>query len=234
MPTEHAVFLMRYLDVGVNPEEEKRRDFSQQRGQSRTADAHLRQTNMTEDQSPVEENVDHRHDDSRKGDDLGAADADIEGAEQEVEHHEHDAELPEFQIFVGRYIDIFRLNDDMQQSMAEKEQDAEQQDAQTQHKQSTMLKHHADFAKVALSVTPRDENLYTDGKAHRQSGEDEVIQARHHGGTQLDGAEVTQESGVGKSNDGLCQVAQHDGVSNTPDFLVCYSGFNHAAKLGIS
>lgn len=118
--------------------------------------------------------------------------------------------------------------------MAEEEQDAEEQHAQPQDKQGSMLKHHTDFVVVALAKSPCDEDLYADGKAHRKSGEDEVIQTRHHGGTQLDGAEVTQESGVGKSDDGLCQVAQHDGVRNTPDFLVCYSGFNHAAKLGIS
>ena len=97
-----------------------------------------------------------------------------------------------------------------------------------------MLKHHADFAKVALAIPPRDENLYADGKAHRQGGEDEVIQARHHGGTQLDGAEVTQESGVGEGDDGLRQVTQHDGVSDAPDLAVRNGGFNHAAKLDIS
>ena len=96
-----------------------------------------------------------------------------------------------------------------------------------------MLKHHADFAEVALAVTPRDEDLYAYGKAHRQSGEDEVIQARHHGGAQLDGAEVTQESGVGEGDDGLRQVTQHDGVSDAPDLAVRYGGFNHAAKIGI-
>ena len=118
--------------------------------------------------------------------------------------------------------------------MAKEKQDAEQQDAQAQYKQGPMLKHHTDFAEVALAKSTRDENLYAHGKAHRQGGKDKVIQTRHHGGTQLDGAEVTQESGVGKGDNGLRQVAQHDGVRNTPDFLVCYSGFNHAAKLGIS
>ncbi len=88
--------------------------------------------------------------------------------------------------------------------MAEEEQDAEKQHAQPQDKQGSMLKHHTDFAVVALAKSPCDEDLYADGKAHRKSGEDEVIQTRHHGGTQLDGAEVTQESSVGKSDDGLC------------------------------
>ncbi len=74
--------------------------------------------------------------------------------------------------------------------MAEEEQDAEQQDAQTQHKHCPMLKHHTDFAEVALAITPRDKDLYAHGKTHRQGSEDKVIQARHHGGTQLDGAEV--------------------------------------------
>ncbi|KWW27710.1 MAG: hypothetical protein AUK63_2181, partial [bacterium P3] len=129
VPTEHAVFLVRYLDVGVNPEEEKRRDFGQQRSQCRATDAHLGQTHVAEDQGPVKEDVDHGHDDGREGDDLGVADADIERAEQEVEHHEHDAELPESQILARRRINVFRLNDDMQQLMAEEEQDAEQQDA---------------------------------------------------------------------------------------------------------
>ncbi len=194
---------MRYLDVGVNPEEEKRRDFSQQRGQSRTANAHLGQAQVAKDQGPVEEDIDHGHDDGREGDDLGGADADIKRAEQEVEHHEHDAELPEPQVFVGRHVDIFRLDDDMQQPMAEEEQDAEQQDAQTQHKQGPMLKHHADFAEIALTIPPRDEDLYAHGKAHRQGGKDKVIQSRHHGGAQLDGAKVTQESGIGEGDDGL-------------------------------
>ena len=83
-----------------------------------------------------------------------------------------------------------------------------------------MLKHHADALVIALTVTPRDENLNAHGKAHRQGGEDEVIQARHHGATQLVGAKVTQESGVGESNDGLRKITQHDGISNAPDFAV--------------
>ena len=95
MPTEHAIFLMWYLDVGVNPEEEKRRDFGQQRSQGRTTNAHLGQSRITEDQSPVEEDVDHGHDERRIGDDARAADANIERAKQEVEHHKEDAELPE-------------------------------------------------------------------------------------------------------------------------------------------
>ena len=96
-----------------------------------------------------------------------------------------------------------------------------------------MLKHHANLAEVALAITSRDEDLYAHGKTHRQGGEDEVIQARHHGGTQLDGAKVTQESGVGEGDDGLRKVAQHDGVSDAPDLAVRYGGFNHAAKIGI-
>ena len=97
-----------------------------------------------------------------------------------------------------------------------------------------MLEHHADFAEVALAVTPCDEDLYAHGKTHRQGGEDEVIQARHHGGTQLDGAEVTQECGVGEGDDGLRQITQHDGVSDAPDLAVRNGSFNHATKLGIS
>ena len=104
--------------------------------------------------------------------------------------------------------------------MAEEEQDAEQQDAQAQHKQRPMLKHHADFAEITLTIPPRDENLNAHSKTHRQGGEDEVKQACHHGGTQLDGAKVTQESGVGEGNDGLRQVTQHDGISDAPDFTV--------------
>jgi hypothetical protein len=119
----------------------------------------------------------------------------------------------------------------MQQSMAEKEQDAEQQETQPQHKQGSMLKHNTDFAEVALTETPRDEYLYAHSKTHRQGGEDKIIQSRHHGGTQLDGAEVTQESGIGEGDDGLRQVTQHDGVSDTPDFFVCNGSFNHVTKL---
>ena len=130
MPTEHAVFLVRYGEIGVNPEEAEGRDFSHQRGQGRATDAHLGQTDMAENQSPVEEDVDDGHDDGREGDDLGVADADIERAEQEVKHHEDNAELPEPQILPCRRVDVFRLNDDMKQPVAEEEQNREQQDAQ--------------------------------------------------------------------------------------------------------
>ena len=96
-----------------------------------------------------------------------------------------------------------------------------------------MLEHHADFLVVALAITPRDEDLDAHGKAHGQGGEDIIVQACHHGGAQLDGAKVTQESSVGKGDDGLRQVTQHNGVSNAPDFAVGDARFNHAAKLGI-
>ena len=119
----------------------------------------------------------------------------------------------------------------MQQLVAEEKQDTEQEDTQTQHKQRSMLKHHTDFAEVTLAIPPCNENLDAHGKAHRQRGEDEVIQARHHGGTQFVGAEVTQESGVSKGDDGLRKVAQHDGVSDAPDFPIGNSRFNHGAKI---
>ena len=83
-----------------------------------------------------------------------------------------------------------------------------------------MLKHHADAFIVALAVTPRDENLNAHGKAHRQGGEHEIIQPRHHRSTQLVGTKVAEESSVGEGNDGLCQVTQHDGVCDAPDFFV--------------
>ena len=96
---------------------------------------------------------------------------------------------------------------------------------------SPMLKHHADAFVVALAIAPRNENLDAHGKAHRQGGEDKVIQACHHGSTQLVGAEVTQEGSIGESDDGLRQVTQHDGVRDAPDLLVGDGGFNHAAKV---
>ena len=83
-----------------------------------------------------------------------------------------------------------------------------------------MLKHHTDALVVALAKTSSNEDLDAHGKAHRQGGEDKVIQARHHRGTQLIGAEVTQESSVGEGDDGLRQVPQHNGVCDAPDFFI--------------
>ena len=96
-----------------------------------------------------------------------------------------------------------------------------------------MLKHHTDTFVVALAETPRNENLYAHGKAHRQSGKDEVIQARHHGATQFVSTEMTQESGISEGDDGLRQVTQHNGVRDAPDFLIRNGGFNHSAKIVI-
>ena len=90
-----------------------------------------------------------------------------------------------------------------------------------------MLKHHADALVVALAVTPRNENLDAHGKAHCQGGENEIIQACHHGGTQFVGAEVTEEGGIGEGNDSLRKVTQHDGVCDAPDFAVGYRGLYH-------
>ena len=231
MPTEHAVFLVRDGEIGIDPEEAERRDFSQQRGQSRAADAHFGQTGMAENQGPIEKDVDHRHDDGRIGDDARIADADIERAKQEVEHHKHNAELPEPQILPSSRIDIFRLDDDMEQLVAEKEQDREKDDAQAQDEHRPMLKHHADFLVVALAEASRDKDLNADGKSHRQGCEDEIIQACHHGGTQLNGAEVPQESGVGKGDDGLRQVPQHDGIGDAPDFAIGDGCLEHLIQL---
>ena len=232
VPTEHAVFLVRNLDVCVNPEEAERRDFGHQRGQGRAANTHFGQTCVAENQCPVEKDVDDGHNDGRKSDDLGAADADIERAEEEVEHHEHNAKLPESQVLARRRINIFGLDDDMQQLVAEEEKDAEQEQAQSQHEQGPVLEHHADFAEVALAETPRYEDLDAHGKAHRQGGEDEIIQARHHRRAQFYSAEVTEEGCVGEGNDGLRKVAQHDWISDAPNLAVRNGGFNHAAKIG--
>ena len=126
---------------------------------------------------------------------------------------------------------MLRLDDDVQQLVAEEEKDAEQEDAQAQHKQCPMLKHHTDFVEVALAKASRNEDLDAHGKAHRQSGEDEIIQARHHGGTQFVGAKMTEKGCISEGDDGLRKVAQHDGICDAPDFLVGNGGFNHGAKL---
>ena len=94
-----------------------------------------------------------------------------------------------------------------------------------------MLKHHPDFAEVTLAIPPRNENLYTDGKAHCQRGEYKIIQARHHGGTQFVGAEVPQESGICEGDNSLGKITQHDGVSDAPDFPIGNSRFYHGAKI---
>ena len=80
---------------------------------------------MTENQAPVEKDVDHCHQQGRVSDDLGVADTYVKRAEQEVEHHEDDAELPESEILYGGGIDAVRLNDVAHQSIAEKEQNTE-------------------------------------------------------------------------------------------------------------
>ena len=115
--------------------------------------------------------------------------------------------------------------------MAKEEQDTKQQHAQGQHEMCPMLKHYANALVVALAVTPRDEDLDAHGKAHRQGGEDEIIQASHHGRAQFVGAKVTEEGGVGEGDDGLRKVTQHDGIRNAPDFAVGDARCSHAAKI---
>lgn len=83
-----------------------------------------------------------------------------------------------------------------------------------------MLKHYADALIFALAEASSDKNLNSNGEAHRQSGEHIIVQAGHHGGAQLVGAEVTQESRIGKGDDGLCKIAQHDGIGDAPNLSV--------------
>lgn len=97
-----------------------------------------------------------------------------------------------------------------------------------------VLKHYTDAFVIALTITPSDENLDAHGKAHRQGGENEIIQSRHHGSTQLVGAKMTKESGISKGDDGLRKVAQHDGICDAPNLAVGNGGFNHVTKLGNS
>ena len=94
-----------------------------------------------------------------------------------------------------------------------------------------MLKHYTNALVIAFAVTPRNENLYAYGKAHRQGGENEIIQSRHHRGTQFISAKVTEKGSIGKGNDGLRQVTQHDGVRDAPNFAVGDARCSHAAKI---
>lgn len=112
--------------------------------------------------------------------------------------------------------------------MTEKEEDAEQQQSQREHEMRSVLKHHADLLIFSFAVTPRDKNLDAYGEAHCQGGKNEVVQSSHHGGTQLVGAEMAEESRVGESDDGLGKVAQHDGIGNTPNLAVGYTCRSHA------
>ena len=93
-----------------------------------------------------------------------------------------------------------------------------------------MLEDHADLLQVAFAETSGDEDLNAHGEAHGQRGEHEIEQTGHHGGTQLDGAQMPQESRVGEGDDGLRQVSQHDGVGDAPDLSVGDGGF-HGAKV---
>ena len=83
-----------------------------------------------------------------------------------------------------------------------------------------MLKHLSYLLEVAFAKASRDENLNADGKAHSQSGEHKIIETRHHGGTQLNGAQMAQKGGVGKSDDGLRQIAQHDWRGDAPNLTI--------------
>ena len=96
-----------------------------------------------------------------------------------------------------------------------------------------MLKHHPDAFVVSLAVTSGDKDLYTNGKAHCQGGEYEIIQTRHHGGTQLVGTEMAHKSSIGEGDDSLRQVTQHDGVRDAPDFAIGDGSLNHVTKVGI-
>ena len=93
-----------------------------------------------------------------------------------------------------------------------------------------MLEDHADLFQVALAEAPCDEDLDAHGESHGQGGEHVIEEAGHHGGAQLDGAEMSQKSGVGEGDDSLREVTQHDGVGDAPYLSVGDGGF-HAAKV---
>ena len=175
---------------------------------------------MSENQAPVEENVHDSHDNRRESNHLRIGDSDIERTEQIVENHEDNTKLTVFQIVQRRSINVFRTDDDAHQAFAAKEQNAEKQNAKQKHEHGAMLKHLADFLEIAFAKTTRDKYLNANGKAHGQSGKHIILKARHHGGTHLDGAQMTQKSGIGKSDDGLGQIAQHDGIGNAPNLTV--------------
>ena len=141
--------------------------------------------------------------------------------------------MPIFQVFDGSRIDVVGFQDDAHQAIAEEMEDAEKQYAEGQHKQGPMFEDHANFLEVALAETSGDEDLYAHGKTHGERGEHEIEQARHHGGAQLVGAEVSQKSRIGEGDDGLCQITQHDRRGDAPYFTVGDARWFHAAKLAI-
>lgn len=110
--------------------------------------------------------------------------------------------------------------------------DIEQQDAEQEDEQSTMLEHHADLPPIVFSEATGNEDLDANGEAPCQGGEHEIEEPRHHRSAELVGAQVPEESRVGESDDGLRQIAQHDGIGDTPNLTVGNARLDHGAKLG--
>ena len=73
---------------------------------------------------------------------------------------------------------------------------------------------------VTLAEASGDEDLDAHGESHGEGGEHIIEQPRHHGGTQLVGAEMSQKRRVGEGDDGLRQIAQHDGRGDSPNLTV--------------
>lgn len=110
--------------------------------------------------------------------------------------------------------------------------DIEQQNAEQEDEQSSMLEHHTDLLPIVFSKATGDEDLDANGEAPSQGGEHEIEKSCHHRSAELVGAQVPEESRVGESDDGLRQIAQHDGIGDSPNLTVGDARLDHGAKLG--
>ena len=88
-----------------------------------------------------------------------------------------------------------------------------------------MLENHTYLFQITFTVAPGDEDLDAHRKTHCQRSEYVIEQACHHRRSQFYSAQMPQESRVGKSDDSLCQIAQHNGIGNTPYFAIGDRGF---------
>ena len=123
---EQAEFLVPQACITVYREKQEGGHLCTERRDGGSGDAHFREPAFAENQAIVQDDVDHRHDESRVCNDLGVGDPDVQGAVQEVETYESNTKLAVPDVLDGGIVNVGRINQLKQQLVRTEIQDREQ------------------------------------------------------------------------------------------------------------
>jgi len=220
--------------LGVDDEEDHRRQAGQGRCERSAGDAHARQTAMAEDEQIVQHHIHHDHHDGIPREHGGLRDGHIEAAIEAGHGREEQAEHAPVEVGHGRGGHVGRLGDERHHPRCRPTREHKDHGSEKEQENEAVEEDFADGGVAAFAVAAAHDDLRAGGEAEAEDKNGNEIDAAERRRRQFHLAHTAEKGGIGEAHYLLHHHAQENGIGNLPDVAVGNGGGSHARGLVFS